>query len=89
MKSKPQKRETSQPKKKSVKKTPPTKASSQDATPHSVNKNNMWGRTHNTHWGHTIQVFVLMMVSMLGTTYVWTACTNFQCEAMGPANKIS
>lgn len=57
-------------------------------TPHSIDKDNMWGRTHNTNWGHTLQVFALMMTSMIGTTYVWTACTNFQCEALGPANNF-
>ena len=29
-----------------------------------------------------------MLVSMFGTNYVWSACTHFKCDAIGPAEAV-
>ena len=64
--------------------TPTSKAKSTDSS----DDKQMWGRMHKVTWIDTISVTFLLIVSFVGTNYVWSSCTHFQCEALGPANYL-
>jgi 7-dehydrocholesterol reductase len=47
-----------------------------------------WGRAHSIGWLTVLACFLLLALCPIFVIYVWSSCTNFNCEILTPAQTI-